>query len=307
LPDYPAKIQNDASSGDIFLSALIRIFTKKKIMVQLGKYNTLVIKEIVKHGLYLDDGDGGQILLPSRYLNENMKPGIELEVFIYRDSEDRLVAVTDQPRAQAGELAFLQVVSSSAVGAFLDWGLPKDLLVPFSEQAERMITGKYYLVFVYVDSVTNRLLASSKLNRFIGNEEADLKPGTEQELIVARSSETGYHVIVDQRFWGILYHNEVFRKLAVGDRITGYVTLLRPDGKIDCSLYPPGMNRVEQLAGEIMEQLEMAGGFLPLSDTTDPEKIRELFNESKKTFKKALGYLFRQKSIVLTDEGFRKA
>jgi len=283
---------------------IITIFAKKK-MAEVGKVNKLKIKEVVRHGLLLEDNEGAELLLPSRYVTEVMKPGDSIDVFVYRDSEDRLVAVTDLPLAFAGELAFLEVKQTGPVGAFLDWGLPKDLLVPFSEQKERMITGRRYLVYVYVDPVTNRMLATSRLNKFIENDNPEIQEGSEKELIIEKQSELGYHVIIENRYRGILYKNEVFTELHPGDRINGYIKTIRPDGKIDCTLHAPGLNRAEMLADKIVNELRKSNGYLPLGDHTEPEEISRLFSESKKTFKKAIGLLFRKKLILIEESGIR--
>jgi len=276
-------------------------------MYRTGYYNTLTISRETGSGLYLSDDEENEILLPLRYVTPEMKTGKSITVFVYRDSEDRPVAVTDTPLARAGEVALLKVKEIATVGAFMEWGLPKDLLVPFREQKEKMLTGHSYLVYVTVDPVTDRLIGSSRLNNFIGHEQAEYTGGETVELIIYRFSPAGIHVIVDHRFFGILYRNEVFRELAVGDKMEGFVRLVRPDGKIDCSLRPIAMNRVETLAGIIHDKLKQGDGFLALGDESEPEEIYRLFGESKKVFKKAVGHLYRQKLITMSEKGIRLA
>ncbi|MFZ5939965.1 MAG: S1 RNA-binding domain-containing protein [Bacteroidota bacterium] len=275
-------------------------------MIHTGKYNTLKINRFSRSGVFLDDGEGNEILLPQRYVKADMEPGASVRVFVYNDSEDRPVAVTDTPAAEAGQLALLSVMEIANAGAFLDWGLPKDLLVPFGEQQERMVKGKSYLVYILVDPVTGRLMGSTRLNRYLGKEQPALEVGEQVELVVVRESDIGYHVAVESRFWGILYRNEVFEQLSTGTRLQGFVKLVRPDGKIDCTLQSGDENRLQTLADKILQLLQENEGFLELGDHSSPEEIRTRLKESKKMFKKAVGLLYRQKKILIETRGLRK-
>lgn len=274
-------------------------------MVKIGKYNTLTIVREVDFGIYFHDEKLGDILLPKRYLPEQWSVGDELEVFIYLDSEDRLIATTEKPFAQVEEFALLEVVATTAVGAFLNWGLMKDLLVPFSEQKLRMKVGEKHLVYIYLDAETNRIVASAKLDRFVDNLPVDYEPGEEVGLLIAMQTELGYKAIIDNCHFGMLYKNEVFQTLNIGQRLNGYIGKVREDEKIDLVLQKPGYEKVEGLSGEILEKLKASNGFLPVGDKSSPEQIYSLFKISKKNFKKAIGSLYKNKLIRIEDEGIR--
>ena len=274
-------------------------------MASIGTLNELEVVKTVEFGVYLDGGVHGEILLPKRYVPENAQPGDRLEVFIYLDSEDRLVATTEKPFVMAGEFAMLKVVEIAGVGAFLDWGLPKDLLVPFREQQEKMEKGKSYLVYVYLDHESQRIAATSKLDKCLGNVPVDYEAGEEVDLIVAGKTELGYKAIVDNSHWGILYHNEVFQPLRPGEKLKGYIKQVREDDKIDLRLDKPGYEKIDPISKQILNQLKEAKGFLPFNDKSDPDVIVQQFRISKKNFKKAVGSLYKQRLINIEKDGIR--
>ena len=274
-------------------------------MVNIGRYNTLKVVKEVDFGIYLDGGDKGEILMPLRYVPENCQPGDELEVFIYLDSEDRLIATTEKPYAQIGEVALLKVKSVDRIGAFLDWGLMKDLLVPFREQKVKMEAGRSYLVYVYLDEETQRIAASAKLNRFIGKSIPQYRTGDEVDLILESETDLGFNAIINNSDWGMIYENEVFEQLDKGQRLKGYIKKVREDHKIDLSLYKPGYERVDPVAEGILQMLKQKGGNLPVTDKSEAEVIYSLFGVSKKTFKKALGSLYRRRKIILEPDRIR--
>ncbi len=272
---------------------------------RLGRMNKLVAVAYHDSGMMLSAGEWGEILLPHRYVPENFEPGEEIEVFISNDSEDRLVATTERPLAMAGEFALLRVVETTKVGAFLDWGLPKDLLLPFKEQVNRVRTGDQELVHIYVDKATNRLAASARLGKFVaGQAPGFLQPGTPVSLIIAERTELGYRTIVDERYWGLIHSTGSDLKLKRGQRHEGWVARTPGDGLLDITLEPPGYQRVEDASTLLAATLSRAEhGFLPLHDKSSPEEIREALGMSKKVFKQALGSLYRQRKVRLTREG----
>lgn len=276
-------------------------------MLQIGKINELKVTHRVDFGLYLDGGEEGEILLPLRYADRDMKPGDKVKVFIYRDSEDRLIATTEQPYAQVGEFAFLRVNATNNVGAFLDWGLPKDLLVPFREQKVRMTPGRSYTVYVYLDDETQRIVASAKLQKFLDNKIPNLAPGDEVKARIYQRTDLGYKVIVNDLFSGLIYHNEIFSDVNIGELHYATVRNVRPDGKIDLVLGKNTRNRVTDLADDILDYIDECGGKMSLSDSSSPEEIREVFQCSKKDFKKAVGALFKAKQIIIENDGIRLA
>lgn len=274
-------------------------------MVEIGKYNTLKIIKDLDFGVYLDGGNGLEILLPARYVPKNIKPGDEVDVFIYHDNEGRLIATTAQPKATVGQFEFMQVKSVSNAGAFLDWGLMKDLLVPFREQKMPMREGKWYLVYLRVDHVTGRVMASARIEKFLDNVPPLYEPNQEINLLVADETEIGYKVIINNQHWGMVYHNEVFRRLEKGEHLKGYIKEVREDQKIDVSLSPLGYQRIGGIAGIILEALKMQGGFLPVHDKSEPEVIYSLFQCSKKAFKQAVGTLYKQHLITIREDGIQ--
>jgi predicted RNA-binding protein (virulence factor B family) len=275
-------------------------------MVEIGKLNRMKVVKEVDFGLYLDGGDLGEILLPIRYVPKNCVAGDEVEVFIYCDSEDRLIAITEKPYVMVGEFAFLKVVSVSRVGAFLDWGLPKDLLVPFSEQEHKMEEGKRYVVGVYVDENSDRIVASARLDDFLYDEsEDDFEMGEEVSLFVANKSELGYKLIVNDSHWGLLHNQEVIRNLKRGEKLTGYIKNIREDGKIDICLRMLPSEKTGDVSDMIMQLLRKEGGFISVTDKSPPEKIKALFSVSKGNFKKAVGALYKKRIITIEEGGIR--
>jgi uncharacterized protein len=274
-------------------------------MVRIGKTSTLEVVKFTDQGAYLDGGPYGEILLPNRYVPSGCKEEDELEVFIFFDSEDRIVASTDFPKVMADEFGYLKVVSVTPFGAFLDWGLPKDLLSPFREQAEKMEQDKSYLVRVYVDHTTGRIVASSKINKYLNKEEIDFFEGNEVDLIISNKTDLGYNAIINGKHLGVLYFNEVFKPIKTGDKIKGFIKKIRDDKKIDLSLEKQGYDKVDPVSLEILEKLKANNNFLPYSDKTDPELIKTELGISKKTYKKAIGLLYKNKLITIEEDGIR--
>jgi hypothetical protein len=276
-------------------------------MILPGRYNTLKVVKFVDFGVYLDGEEMGEILLPARYVPEECEVGQDLEVFIYLDSEDRIIATTEKPYAQVGEFAMLRVNAVNNIGAFLDWGLMKDLLVPFREQKMNMVEGRSYLVYVYVDPDSKRIAASAKLEKFLDNVIPEYKVGEEVSLIVESDSDLGYNAIINHLHRGILYHDELPGPLRKGQQLKAYIKKVRDDKKIDLSLYRPGYEQVDGISQSILDRLKEAGGFLPFTDKSDAAQIFDQFAISKKVFKKAIGALYRQRLILLEEKGIRLA
>lgn len=273
-------------------------------MVKIGQWNTLAVARTVDFGAYLDGGEA-QILLPARYITEPLKPGQEIDVFIYTDSEDRLIATTEHPLATVGEVAFLEVKAVDRIGAFLDWGLMKDLLVPFREQKAAMRVGGRYPVYVYLDDASKRVVASAKIEKFLGNVIPRYRHGDKVKALAWRRSDVGMVCVVDDLHRGILYDNETFRHIELGMTVEAWVRRVRPDGKIDLRLAPPssGRDRTERLADEIFEQLSVRGGSIDLSDKSSPERIKDAFECSKRDFKQAVGHLLKRGVIRHSADG----
>ncbi|MDF1593918.1 MAG: S1-like domain-containing RNA-binding protein [Desulfobacterales bacterium] len=272
-------------------------------MPKIGKFNTLKVVKAVDFGVYLDGEALGEILLPQRYVPQGCQPGDSVEVFLYHDSEDRLIATTLRPYAGVGELALLKVAAVNNFGAFLDWGLPKDLLVPFKEQQQRMKEGCLYTVYVYLDTTSQRIAASSKLKKFLAAQPTVFEKGQPVDLQISDRTDMGYTAIIDRRLRGVLYHNEVFQKLRLGQRIQGFIKNVRSDGKIDLSLEKPGYEKVLDQSENILAVIQSHGGFMDVTDKTSAERIYSLFGISKKTFKKAIGTLYKAHRISLEKDG----
>lgn len=279
-------------------------------MIQVGQYNTLRVVKEVDFGLYLDGGEAGEILLPAKYVPEGTTLDDEIEVFLYHDSEDRLIATTEEPYIMVGEFAFLETKMVNRVGAFLDWGITaKDLLVPFAEQRATMREGGVYLVYAFLDDMTGRIVASSKVEKFLDNVPPQYEVNQAVEILVVQETELGYKVIVENNHWGVVYKNEVFTAIEPGDFLTGYVKKVRDDEKIDVALQPVGYAQAVGdgvIAERIMEGLQQAGGFLPYGDKTDATIIARVFGCSKKNFKKAIGALYKAHRIVIMQDGIKK-
>ena len=274
-------------------------------MTEIGKINHLYVVKEVDFGIYLDGGDLGEILMPKRYVPEGTQPEDTIEAFIYLDSEDRLVATTEKPLAMVEEFSLLEVVSVTPVGAFLNWGLPKDLFVPFREQRQPMEEGKKYLVYVYVDTNTKRIAASSKIEQYLDNIPVDYDLDEEVDLIIVNETDLGYNAIIDNSHFGILYKNEVFQPLNPGDKVPGYIKKIRTDGKIDLRLEKIGYEKISTFVDRIIAELQKNKGFLPLTDKSSPEEIYKTFKISKKNFKAAIGALYKKRFISLEDDGIK--
>ena len=273
-------------------------------MATIGKRKTLTVLRDSTPGIYLDGGEHGEILLPNRYVPQRVAPGDRLEVFIYRDSEDRLVATTETPRATVGEVATLKVISvNRQIGAFLDWGLAKDLLLPFREQIGPVLVGQDVVVRVYLDEKTQRIVASMKLDRDSTLEPPNFGTGEQVEFVITERTPLGYKALVEGRHPGLLYHESISVPLAIGQKLKGFVRALRPDGKIDLSLDQAGFQRVAPLALRIVQALQRSGGRLGLDDDSPPEAIRQAFGASKKAFKQALGTLYKARRIRFSKPG----
>ncbi|MBN2806142.1 MAG: GntR family transcriptional regulator [Prolixibacteraceae bacterium] len=274
-------------------------------MVRIGKICKLDVVKLTEQGVYLDGGPYGEILLPNRYVPQGCQVNDEIEAFISFDSEDRLLATTDVPLAIVGEFGYLPVVDVNTYGAFLDWGLPKNLFVPFREQAVPMEKGRSYTVYVYVDDKTGRIAASSRFKKYLNLEPFEFHEGDEVSLLIAQHSEMGFLAIINGAWSGLLYHNEIFQPLKLGEKRVGYIKKIREDGKIDLSLEKQGYQKVDPVLEQILVSLRENNGFLPLSDSSDPESIKTELGISKKTFKKAIGALYKSKLIVIEKEGIR--
>ncbi len=273
-------------------------------MLKIGLYNNLEVYREVDFGVYLTD-DEEEVLLPRKYVPQGVKIGDRLDVFIYLDSEERPIATTLQPKAIVGDTALLKVVDVNRVGAFLDWGLEKDLMVPFKQQRHPMVKGESYVVRVIFDRVSERLIASDRLSAYAKPGHGDLKPGQEVEILLCYETEIGYAVLIDNQYHGMLYKSDIFKPVNIGDRMTGYILKLRQDGKNDITLRRPGFRGVSIEKPAILEKLQEAGGFLPFNSQSSPEEIKKNFNLSKKVFKQAIGSLYKERLIIITDDGIK--
>lgn len=278
-------------------------------MIQLGRHNTLTIVRFTDHGAYVDGGEVGEILMPKAYVRPEMRPGDVLDLFVYLDQQERLVATTEQPLAQAGEFAYLNVAWVNEHGAFLHWGVMKDLFVPFREQKRSMEQDRSYIVYIYVDEETQRLAATAKIDRYLRPASAhEYHRGQEVDLLVWQRTELGLKVIVDNAYSGLIYNDGLYgEEPRTGDRIRGTIIDVRPDGRLDISLQRLGKGRFRYFAETLLDELQQAGGFLPFTDKSDADDIAERFSVSKKTFKRAVGTLYRERKIKLADDGIRLA
>jgi predicted RNA-binding protein (virulence factor B family) len=278
-------------------------------MLEIGKYNTLTILRDTKVGLFLGDPENDpdgvhDVLLPNKYVPKVFEIGEELIVFVYLDHEQRPVATTLVPYILLNEFALLRVNYINNVGAFMDWGMEKDILVPFKEQARPMEKGKRYLVYLYLDKQTNRLVASSKTNQFLSNDQLTVEKGEEVDLIVSHITDMGINVIINEQHKGLLYKDEVYDdSIRTGDRMRGYIKNIRPDNKIDVALQPQGVESIEPNADKILSELRASRGFLRLNDNSHPEDIKTVLKMSKKSFKKAIGSLYKEKLIEIKEDG----
>ena len=268
--------------------------------VEIGRTNSLRIVKEVDFGLYLDGGEHGEILLPKRYVPENYKIDEVIDVFVYLDSEDRIITTTEKPFTEVDEFAYLEVVAVNSVGAFLDWGLMKDLFVPFREQKVSVSRGEWHVVFVYFDDESQRIATSTRLDKFTGDVIPEYLEGEEVDLLIVRKTDLGYQAVVDDLHLGLIYENEVFRELQIGERTKGFIKKMREDDKIDISLQKLGFWNIGGVAENIMNILQENGGTMPVSDKSSPEIISKHFQISKKSFKKAIGTLYKKKLISIS-------
>lgn len=270
--------------------------------MDIGKYNKLTVARLVDFGAYLADEHGAEVLLPAKYITEPLEPGGEIEVFVYRDSDDRPVAVTDHPFVTVGQFAFLECVASNRIGAFLDWGLPKDLLVPFSEQKVKMRPGMQYFVYVYLDNATGRIVATAKIEKYLGNVLPQYRVGQPVEALVYLHTDIGYACVVDNLHRGMIYESELHRTLEIGETTRASVKRVRPDGKIDLTPEGNAAQRTQDVAGKIEEVLKI-DGTLGVTEKSSPADIDAKFKCSKKDFKKAIGKLLKERKVEITESG----
>lgn len=272
------------------------------IMIETGKYNTLKIDRSTTVGLFLTDG-ANDVLLPNKYVPHDWETGQELTVFVYLDQEERKVATTLKPYIELNSFSLLRVSYINKFGAFVDWGLEKDLFVPFREQARPMEQGKRYLVYMYLDEKSNRLVGSSKISQFLSNDELTVQEGDEADLIVSRFTDMGINVIINEKHEGLIYKNEVYDDLRLGERLTGYIKTIREGNKIDVTLQKAGVEAIEPNAEKILDELRASRGFLRLTDDSHPEDIKTVLKMSKKAFKKAIGSLYKQRLVEIKEDG----
>ncbi|OUQ54559.1 hypothetical protein B5E60_01940 [Alistipes sp. An116] len=275
-------------------------------MLRAGYMQTLTVSRVSDHGLYLADEEQQEVLLPNRYTSLSDKVGDQKEVFVYHDSEDRLVATTETPLLKVGEVGYLRVVDKTPHGAFLDWGLHgKDLFLPNRNQQGGVLVGHSYVVYLYEDAITGRCVATEKFKAWVNNDSITVKPRDEVSLLVASESPIGFRVVVNNRHWGMIYRNQIFRPVAVGDRLSGYVSRITDDNRIDISLQQTGFAQVKDSAEVLLRLLRENGGFLPLNDDSSPEAVKHLTQMSKKVFKRSLGMLLKRGAVVTSEEGMR--
>ncbi|MBO6013407.1 MAG: GntR family transcriptional regulator [Bacteroidales bacterium] len=275
-------------------------------MIQLGKYNELTIAREVEFGIYVTDGEGIDILMPAKYVPAGAKVGQTIRCFVYQDSEARLIATTERPYAQVGEFASLEVRSVNQVGAFADWGTSKELLIPHREQPKEMEEGRRYIIYIYVDDVSGRIVGTARLDKYLDNVPAPYEPNEEVDILVWKPTPLGYKVIINNAHTGLIYKNQIFRSVHIGEHLRAWVKEVRDDEKIDLSLQPMGYRRViDSAEAVVLRALHLHGGFLQLTDKSDPELITAELQMSKKNFKKAVGALYKQQRIVLEENGIR--
>jgi predicted RNA-binding protein (virulence factor B family) len=271
-------------------------------MVEIGKINNLQVVKSLDHGIYLDGEDLGEILMPSRYVPENCEVGDSLEAFIYLDSADLLLATTETPYVMVGECAYLKVVDVNQAGAFMDWGLPKDLLVPYGEQISPLKIGQSYTVLAYLDENTNRIAATQKLDSYLSEEAQYFKPGQAVDLLIFGKTELGYKAVINNTHIGLIYKNEVFQTLTHGEKLKGFIKAIREDRKIDLCLQLPGRDARDDLNTRVLDHLKKNGGISTLTDKSSPEDIYQCFAVSKKNYKKAIGTLYKKRIILIEED-----
>lgn len=275
-------------------------------MVQLGQYNCLTVLKYVEFGLYLDGGDGLEILMPKRYIPEGTKEGDELRVFVYQDSEARLIATNERPYATVGQIGYLRINSVNQIGAFADWGTSKELLIPHREQAQRMEEGRRYLIYIYIDQISGRIAGTAKFDKYLDNVPPKFETNEEVEALVWKPTPMGWKVIINQTHTGLLYKNQIFQEIHTGERLRAWVRGVREDDKIDLSLQPLGYRQmIDPAESSILKALHNHNGFMPLTDHSTPELIAFELQMSKKTFKKAIGSLYKQERIAILPDGIK--
>ena len=274
-------------------------------MIQIGKLNKLRVVKKLDFGIYLDGGEQGEILLPLKQVASGTKVDDIIEVFIYFDSEDRIIATTIMPYAMVGDFALLKTAAVDRVGAFMDWGLVKDVLVPFREQKKKMERGRSYIVYIYLDDESQRIAASAKLEKFLGNTPPEYSPNEEVNLLIHSETDLGYKAIINNSHWGVLYNNEIFQTLYVGQKIKGFVKKVREDDKIDLYLDKSGYAQIDDISKNILKVLKENDNFIPVTDKSNPQIIYNIFSISKKKYKKAIGNLYKNKLITISKDGIR--
>ena len=272
-------------------------------MIHVGIHNELIVDRILAPGAFLVDNEGNDVLLPNKYIPAGMKIGDQLKVFVYNDSEDRIVATTLCPLIQLHEFGYLKVKDINNIGAFLDWGLEKDLLVPFRQQHRRLNIGQWCLVYLYIDSLTHRLAATTKVEKHFEKENIELEINQEVDLLITSESDLGVNVIINNTYSGMIFRNQIYKDIMMGDHIKGFIEQVRTDGKIDVNLRKKGMKNLEAGAQTILEELRASNGFIALTDKSTPEEIQSVLQMSKKNFKKSLGILYKNKQVLLKEEG----
>ena len=272
-------------------------------MLNLGQKNKLTVKRITAQGFYLADEEANEVLLPNKYIPDGLRVGDSIDVFIYKDSEDRIIATNLEPLIKLNEFAFLHVKQVSAIGAFLDWGLEKDLFVPFREQNAKMMEDGNYVVYLYLDTQTERLTGSNKINKFLSNENLELRTGDEVNLLVFGKTELGYKVIINSKHEGLIYHNEIFQPIKLGDSLKGFVKTIRDDNKVDIALQKQGFHNMDVNVQKIVAYMKDHNGQIHLTDDSAPEEIAEVLNMSKKVFKKSIGILYKKQLVNIQPDG----
>jgi uncharacterized protein len=272
-------------------------------MFYLGEYNQLKINRATASGFYLINEEGDEVLLPTKYILKEFAIGQDVEVFVYKDNEDRPIATTLHPDIVVNEFACLRVRETESFGAFLEWGLAKDLFAPLAEQSKRMEAGQWYVVFLFLDKKSDRLVASSKINRYLDNTIINLEQSEEVDLLIFEETQLGYNAIVNNAHKGLVYHNEIFKPIKIGDKLSGFVKKIREDNSLDISLQKIGIQNLAITRDAVEDYLQKNNGFIPLTDNSSPEEIMALLHMSKKAFKKSVGGLYRDKRIALKDDG----
>ena len=306
-----SKVQSMGRTSKFWVFMHSRIFSSMFVktlikMLKIGEFNSLNALRSTSVGYYLGDDEGREVLLPNKYVPEDLKVDDNIEVFLYKDSEDRLIATTLIPKIKLNEFAFLKVKANDNIGTFLDWGLEKDLLVPYREQKYEMHNGQSYVVFMYLDKASGRLVASNNIGNHLNNRELLISVNDEVEILVFQQTDLGYNVIINQRYKGLVYNDEIFQPISIGSTLKGFVKKIRENNLVDISLQAQGASNILPSVEVILKELEKNDGFLPVNDKTDPEIIYDLLKMSKKSFKKALGSLYKDRKVKIDEKGIYK-